>query len=155
MELKSIGVVRYTDKGFVIKVDEPFINGLVGLEGFGHINVLWWFSNCDDSDSRNVIELEQPYKDSPDRIGVFASRSPERTNPIALTTSEILGIDFQNGEILVSFIDAEDGTPVLNIKPYIPSFDRIETPRVPQWQAEWPMSSEESGSFDWSTIFKF
>ena len=155
MELRRIGVVKHTKRGAVIKIDEPYIMGLKGIEGFGHINVLWWFSGCEDVQSRNSLELQQPYRNAPETIGVFASRSPERPNPIALTASEILNVDFGRGEILVAFIDAEDGSPVLDIKPYIPSFDRIELPKVPQWQSGWPMSSEESASFDWNQVFNF
>lgn len=155
MELKYIGVVSYTEKGYVIKIDTPYIKGLKGLEGFGHINVLWWFSECDDLKSRGVLELEKPYKNAPEKVGVFATRSPERPNPIALTTSEVLDIDYEAGEILVAFLDAVDGSPVIDVKPYIPSFDRIANPKVPQWQSEWPLSSEESSDFDWSKIFNF
>ena len=74
---------------------------------------------------------------------------------IALTASEVMGVDYKSGEILVAFIDAEDGSPVLDIKPYIPSFDRIELPKVPQWQSGWPRSSEESASFDWNRVFNY
>lgn len=155
MELKYIGVVSYTENGCVVKIDKPYIKGLKGLEGFGHINVLWWFSECDDLKSRSVLELEQPYRNAPEKVGVFATRFPERPNPIALTTSEVLSIDYEAGEILVAFIDAANGSPVLDIKPYIPSFDRIASPKVPQWQSEWPLSSEESSDFDWSKIFNF
>lgn len=91
MEFKQIGVVKHTSRGTVIKIDAPYLKGLVGLGSFGHI--------------------------------------------IALTTSEVLGIDYEQGEIFVDFINAEDGSPVLDIKPYIPSFDRIEHPAVPKWQS--------------------
>lgn len=155
MELRRIGVVKHTKRGCVIKIDEPYIKGLKGIEGFGHINVLWWFSKCAVEQSRSSLELKQPYRNAPEAIGVFASRSPERPNPIALTASEVMGVDYKSGEILVAFIDAEDGSPVLDIKPYIPSFDRIELPKVPQWQSGWPMSSEESASFDWNHVFNF
>ena len=47
--------------------------------------------------------------------------------------------------IRVVFIDADDNTPVLDIKPYTPSFDRVETPGVPAWCSEWPKSTEVSG----------
>lgn len=112
MELKQIGVVKHTSRGTVIKIDAPYLKGLVGLGGFGHINVLWWFSNCDNPQSRSIVTLDRPYRNAPETIGVFASRSPERPNPIALTTSEVLGIDYEQGEIFVDFINAEDGSPV-------------------------------------------
>lgn len=57
--------------------------------------------------------------------------------------------------IRVAFIDADDNTPVLDIKPYTPSFDRVETPGVPAWCSEWPKSTEASGSFDWEQVFNF
>jgi tRNA (Thr-GGU) A37 N-methylase len=81
-------------------------------------------------------------------MGVFATRSPERPNPIALTTTEVMSIDFEEGIIKVTFFDANDNTPILDIKPYTPSFDRVETPDVPVWCSEWPKSTEESGNFN-------
>jgi tRNA (Thr-GGU) A37 N-methylase len=61
----------------------------------------------------------------------------------------------EKGIIGLAFIDAEDGTPVLDIKPYTPSLDRVENPIVPKWCAHWPKSVESSGSFDWSSVFNF
>lgn len=89
-------------------------------------------------------------------MGVFATRSPVRPNPIALTTSEIISIDFNKGIIRVTFIDANDNTPVLDLKPYTPSFDRVETPGIPAWCSEWPRSTEASGCLIGSrySIFK-
>lgn len=52
-------------------------------------------------------------------------------------------------------IDANDNTPVLDIKPYTPSFDRVETPGVPVWCSEWPKSTEASGCFNWEQVFNF
>ena len=88
-------------------------------------------------------------------MGVFATRSPERPNPIALTACEVLNIDYENGIITIPFIDAENDTPVLDIKPYTPSLDRVENPVVPQWCNTWPKSVESSGDFDWSEVFNF
>lgn len=55
----------------------------------------------------------------------------------------------------LAHIDAEAGTPVLDIKPYTPSLGRVEKPSVPSWCADWPASVEESGRFDWSSVFNF
>lgn len=68
---------------------------------------------------------------------------------------EIIHIDFERGMIQVAFIDANDNTPVLDIKPYAPSFDRVETPGVPAWCGYWPKSTEESGCFSWEDVFNF
>lgn len=88
-------------------------------------------------------------------MGIFATRSPVRPNPIALSTAEIIGIDYQNGIVQIAYIDANDNTPLLDIKPYTPSLDRVETPGVPAWCSHWPQSLEESASFAWENEFNF
>lgn len=88
-------------------------------------------------------------------MGIFATRSPIRPNPIALTAVEILHNDYEKGVIQIAYIDANDGSPVLDIKPYTPSLDRIEDPKVPAWCAHWPKSLEKSGSFAWEKEFNF
>lgn len=125
------------------------------MDGFSHINVLWWFSECDDENSRSVLQMEQPYKDAPKTMGTFATRSPMRPNPIALTTAEIIHIDYEQGKLQITFIDADNSTPILDIKPYTPSLDRVEAPKVPKWCCQWPKNVEESGTFNWEQVFNF
>lgn len=96
--------------------------------------------------TRSKLTEKSPYKDSPDILGTFATRSPERPNPIALTCAFITYLDFEKGIIGLAFIDAEDGTPVIDIKPYTPSLDRVENPIVPDWCAGWPKNVETSGA---------
>ena len=67
------------------------------LDGFSHINVLWWFSDFDNEDFRSVLETDQPYKKAPEKMGIFATRSPVRPNPIALSAVEIINIDYMSG----------------------------------------------------------
>lgn len=150
-----IGKVHSNNNGTYIEVDEKYIPALQALDGFSHINVIWWFSDFDKSEHREIMQAEQPYKGSPDTMGIFATRSPIRPNPIALTASEIISIDYEKGMIQIAFIDANDGTPVLDIKPYTPSLDRVESPGVPAWCSDWPKSIEESGVFDWEKVFNF
>ena len=88
-------------------------------------------------------------------MGIFATRSPARPNPIALTAVEVIQIDYENGIIRIAYTDANDGTPVLDLKPYTPSIDRVESPDVPDWCAHWPKNVEESGDFDWENEFNF
>lgn len=154
-QLKSIGKVQNDKSGAFIVLEPDYIPGLKALDGFSHINVVWWFSDCDDEQSRSVLHTEQPYKGAPETMGVFATRSPERPNPIALTAAEIIDIDYEKGIIQLAFIDADDQTPVLDIKPYTPSLDRVEAPGVPSWCSKWPKSTEESGDFDWEKVFNF
>ena len=64
-------------------------------------------------------------------------------------------MDLKNGIIRIDYTDANDGTPVLDIKPYTPSMDRVESPRVPKWCGHWPKSREESADFAWENEFNF
>lgn len=155
LKVQPIGTVQNNDSGAFIEVEAAYIPALQALEGFGHVNVLWWFSKCDTKEARSILEAPQPYKGAPEIMGTFATRSPLRPNPIALSTTEIIAIDQEKGVLRVGYIDAEDGTPVLDIKPYTPSMDRVETPRVPAWCSHWPRSIETSGDFEWEEVFNF
>ncbi|MDK2966253.1 SAM-dependent methyltransferase [Lacrimispora sp.] len=153
--VKPIGKVHNNEDGTFIEVNKHYIPALQALEGFSNINIFWWFSDFDDDQSRSTLQTEKPYKGAPEVIGVFATRSPLRPNPIALTTVDVIHIDYEKGVIQIAFIDAYDNTPVLDIKPYTPSFDRVETPVVPAWCSNWPKSIEESASFPWDEVFTF
>lgn len=154
-QLNKVGNISITDKGVFIKIESQYIPALQGLDGFSHINVIWWFSDFDNKQARNIIEVPKPYKTSPDIMGIFATRAPVRPNPIALTAVQVLEIDYDKGVVQIAAIDANDGTPVLDIKPYIPSCDRIETPNVPKWCSHWPLSVESEIGFDWEKEFNF
>ncbi len=153
--LNSIGSVFSDERGMGIKLDSQYIPALMNLEGFSHINVLWWFNKTDNTASRRRLIEKSPYKNSPEMLGAFATRSPERPNPIALSCSYLTYIDASEGIIGLAYIDAEDGSPVLDIKPYTPSLDRVEKPEVPEWCSNWPNCIEDSGDFDWSSVFNF
>lgn len=153
--LNPIGKISVCENETVIELEKQYIPALKGLDGFGYIQVLWWFDGCDNEKSRNKLIEKSPYKNAPEIIGTFATRSPERPNPIALTPAYVTYIDYENGVIGLAYIDANDGTPVLDIKPYTPSLDRVENPTVPEWCKNWPKSNEKSGEFDWSTVFNF
>ena len=100
-QLKEIGKVKNDETGAFIQLEPEYIPGLQALEEFSHINVVWWFSDCDNEKDRNELQTEQPYKGAPEIMGVFATRSPARPNPIALTVAEVIGIDYDNGIIHV------------------------------------------------------
>lgn len=154
-EVHSIGKISSTESGTFLQLEPQYIPALQALDGFSHINVIWWFSDFDNEKARSILEADQPYKKAPKKMGVFATRSPMRPNPIALTAAEIINIDYQKGIIQIAYIDANDGTPILDLKPYTPSLDRIETPGVPEWCCHWPKSSEQSACFEWEKEFNF
>lgn len=154
-QVNSIGKINVNEDGMFIELEPRYIPALQALDGFSHLNILWWFSDFDNEQMRSVLETPQPYKKAPPVMGIFATRSPVRPNPIALTTVQIIYIDYQKGTIQIAYIDANDGTPILDIKPYTPSLDRVEIPGVPEWCSHWPKSLEESEAFNWENEFNF
>jgi len=123
---------RLADTESRILIDKDFAEGLEGLEEFSHIWVIYHLHNA------NRIELTT-YPGPPNiknltNVGVFASRSQHRPNHLALRMAGLIKI---NGmEMTVSGLDAIDGSPVLDIKPYIPFFDRAEIVRLAKFY-EW------------------
>ena len=153
--VSPIGKVNVNNEGMSIKLEAKYIPAMKALDGFSHIQVIWWFSDFDEESLRDTLEAPQPYKTAPAEMGIFATRSPIRPNPIALSAAEVIEIDYAKGNIKVAYIDANDGSPVLDIKPYTPSLDRVESPGVPEWCCHWPMSLEQSGNFNWDDEFNF
>jgi tRNA-Thr(GGU) m(6)t(6)A37 methyltransferase TsaA len=153
--LKPIGKVKINESGMFICLEEDYIPALKALEGFSHINVLWWCDGFDSEEFRSIVTTQKPYKKAPDVMGIFATRSPIRPNPIAVTASQIINIDYEKGIIQLAYIDANNDTPVLDIKPYTPSGDIIRDPAVPDWCAHWPKCLEASAEIDWENEFLF
>lgn len=153
--VKQIGVIRAEGEDFRIELLPQYVPALKGLQDFGDIQVVWWFSGCDNAAARGVLTVDAPYTKGPALLGTFATRSPARPNPIALSCAHITYMDAENGVLGLAYIDANNGSPVLDLKPYTPSLDRVETPCMPDWCAHWPGNVETSGDFDWSAEFNF
>ena len=154
-KIKKIGLIRADEDGMRLELDPRYTAALTGLEGFSHLNILWWFSRCDNSRARSRLTEHAPYKHAPAVLGTFATRSPERPNPIALSCAQVTYLDRQNAIVGLAYIDADDGSPLLDIKPYTPSLDRVASPAVPDWCADWPPCCEDSGDFNWASVFNF
>lgn len=150
-----IGKVIIENGRYYVELDEKYFEAMLGLEEFSHIQVLCWFNLYDSPESRNYLVLDKPYKTGPDQIGVFATRSPVRPNPIALSACALIGLNKDNRRLEVAYIDAENETPVLDIKPYEPSEDAVRDVVMPAWCRHWPKCLEESAAFDWSKEFNF
>ncbi len=155
LQVSPIGKIRASGDRLFIELESAYIPALKALDGFSHLNVIWWFSDFDNEEMRSVLETPKPYKNAPDTMGIFATRSPIRPNLIALSVVQVIDIDYRKGIIEIPYIDANDGSPVLDIKPYTPSLDRVESPDVPKWCRHWPKSIEESGNFNWEEEFNF
>jgi len=155
MKLNEIGHAECYNGDYRIVLERQYTDGLKGLEGFSHLQIIWWFNGCDNAEDRSVLTVEKPYTKGPDTLGTFATRSPERPNPIAVSTCEVKRIDREKGIIELCYFDAFTGTPILDIKPYTPSVDKVEKPSVPVWCAHWPKSYETSEDFNWEKEFNF
>ena len=156
IEINPIGSIVAGPKGMGrIELAASYAPGLKGLEGFSHLVVVWWADKADDPEYRNFLDAGMPYSKVESPLGIFATRSPVRPNPLCITVVGVAAIDYAAGTVDTWYIDAEPGTPVLDIKPYTPSIDRVASPDVPSWCAHWPADVETSGDFDWEAEFRF
>lgn len=140
MEIEPIGVVRSPVSEAVdenwgqvvseIHLSEDFAPGLTGIGEFSHVLVLFLMHEATFDEARHLIRRQRDREDMP-LTGIFAQRARHRPNPIGVTAVRLLEV---HGNVLrVQGLDAIDGTPVLDIKPYLPAFDRVESPTVPEW----------------------
>jgi len=134
-----IGYVRKIGEKMVIEIEEKYQDALLGLDGFSHVHVIWWFHKNDSPEKRRILRVHP--RGNPDNplTGVFAARAPVRPNPIALTICRITTIEGRR--IYVEGMDAFDGTPVVDLKPYVP-VDSIAEIRVPQWAKGGPTGKQ-------------
>jgi tRNA-Thr(GGU) m(6)t(6)A37 methyltransferase TsaA len=143
-EIYSIGYIRRVEGGFFLEISETYRPALKQLEHFSHILVLWWADRYDNDKGRTTYQCHPAY--AQDRLtGVFACRSEYRPNPIALTTCKLLSVDEANGIVHVANIDAFNGTPILDIKAYFPTSDRVKDVYLPEWLSDWPEWMPEGG----------
>ncbi len=136
MKLTSIGVIhspykhlnecpRQTSRSELIaeiEIFKPYVEGLKDIEGFSHIIILYWLHK---SHSYSLL-VRTPWDTEPH--GLFATRSPHRPNPIGLSVVRLLS---RRGNVLrVRGIDAIDGTPLLDIKPFVPAFNATDVTSI-------------------------
>ncbi len=147
MELRPIAHIR---TGFPEKFGIPRQSGVVkelrgrvvfgpefrareafrGIEGFSHLWLLWGFSK--NPPGKWSPTVRPPRRGGNRRVGVFASRSPFRPNPLGLSCVELCGVDYEGPEgpvLVVKGADMADGTPIYDVKPYLPGADSIEGAR--------------------------
>ncbi|MFW9875009.1 MAG: tRNA (N6-threonylcarbamoyladenosine(37)-N6)-methyltransferase TrmO [Candidatus Thorarchaeota archaeon] len=107
----------------IIEIFSEYKAGLKDLSGFSHIYCLYFF---------DMVKLPVPLQSKPfldnELKGVFAIRTPFRPNPIGLSILQLLYI--KENKIRVSNVDILDGTPILDLKPYVPQFDYIKTKKI-------------------------
>jgi len=129
--VQPIGSVQKAEEKTVIVLDKKHEPGLLGLEGYSHIYVFWWFSKNDTAKKRSVLQVHPMGNRENPVTGVFATRSPMRPNLIAMTLCKVISV--KKNVVEVEKIDAFDGTPVLDIKPFIPGYDSTPDAKLPDW----------------------
>jgi tRNA-Thr(GGU) m(6)t(6)A37 methyltransferase TsaA len=113
-----------------LELESRFADGLTGLDQFSHLVVVFYMHRDPDGEAFTLLRRPRGREDMP-LLGVFAQRGRLRPNPIGVTTVEIVRVE--PGAIVVRGLDAIDGTPLLDLKPYAPVFDRRDAARVPEW----------------------
>jgi tRNA (adenine37-N6)-methyltransferase len=105
-----------------VEIFEPYRPGLRDLDSFSHIILIYVFHRCRGYDLEVV-----PFMDTEPR-GLFATRAPRRPNPLGLSVVRLERV--AGGVLHIAHVDILDGTPLLDIKPYVPAFDSVEQVRV-------------------------
>jgi len=113
-----------------VVLDETLTDGLEGIEAFSHVLVLYWMHRAAEAEPVRMRRRPQGREDMPE-VGIFAQRARHRPNPIGVTAVELLRRE--KNRLVVRGLDAINGTPVMDVKPYVPKFDAIASPRVPAW----------------------
>ncbi len=140
MTLQAIGVVGspVTEIAFTgwagvvseITLEDALVPGLRGLSDYSHIVVVFYLDRAHFDPAKDLVRHPRDRMDWP-LTGVFATRTQFRPCPLGITTAQLLGIA---GNVLtVKGLDALDGTPVLDIKPYVPDPGLASTATAPQW----------------------
>lgn len=113
-----------------IVLDETLADGLDGIEEFSHVLILFWMHRAPEAEPVRMRRRPQGREDMPE-LGIFAQRARHRPNPIGVAAVKLLRRE--KNRLFVQGLDAINGTPVVDVKPYVPAYDVVETPRVPEW----------------------
>ncbi|MCC6274652.1 MAG: tRNA (N6-threonylcarbamoyladenosine(37)-N6)-methyltransferase TrmO [Leptospiraceae bacterium] len=113
-----------------IELFDEFQEGLSGLKDFSHAIILTFLHRANYERAKHLKRRPRGL-DSMPLVGIFSQRAKDRPNPIGITSVEIVIVG--NSFLEVRGLDAVNKTPVLDIKPYFPQYDRVESPTAPDW----------------------
>jgi tRNA-Thr(GGU) m(6)t(6)A37 methyltransferase TsaA len=129
--MNPIGTVKVAGEQVRLEILPQFAPALKGLEDFSHLWVFFWFHGNDTPEQRATLQVHPRQDPANPLTGVFACRAPERPNLIGLTACRLVKI---SGNVIeVAGLDARDGTPIVDLKPYIPKGDCIPEATAPEW----------------------
>lgn len=137
-ELRPIGVVESSGEQSRVKIFPEFCAGLQGLDNFSHIIILYWLHLRDNEKERGVLRVVPRKHTKNVKVGVFACRSPSRPNPIGLCVVRLMTV--RDCLLTVKGLDALEGSPIIDIKPYIPRADAIPNARTLEWTSHGPLT---------------
>ena len=136
-ELRFIGVVEKTEEQEAkVRIFPWFCPGLRGMKDFSHLIILYWIHLRDNEKDRRTLLVFPRRHGVNVETGVFACRSPSRPNPIGLCVVELSYIE--ECVLTVKGFDALEGSPIIDIKPYLPRADSISDAKVPDWTLRGP-----------------
>ena len=121
--------VSWGEDTSVIQLEEDYRSGLFGLEDFSHAIILFYLDKAKYMKDKHLQRRPQNREDMP-LVGIFSQRGKDRPNQIGMTSVKILSVS--ENSLTVQGLDAIDGTPVLDIKPYYPVYDKKDA-EVPEW----------------------
>ena len=110
-----------------IILDKKFTDALDGIENYSHIIIVYWM----DKVREYVIKHRPQGNPKVPIVGIFACRCPKRPNPIAITTVKL--IERKGNKIKVKGLDVLNGTPIIDVKPYWPQYDKVTNEKIPEW----------------------
>ena len=113
-----------------IVIDPIYEKGLLGLDAFSHIIVVYYLHEAKFDMQKDLIRRPRGREDMP-MTGIFAQRAKDRPNPVGITTVELVQVS--GNVVTVQGLDAINETPVIDIKPYFPEFDRKDITKAPEW----------------------
>jgi tRNA-Thr(GGU) m(6)t(6)A37 methyltransferase TsaA len=150
--LKPLGYVRVEGNDpqtaeFHIEILKPFRSALKELDKFSHVMVFWWADQNDNEEARSILQTTPPYGENPPSTGIFATRAEYRPNPIAVTIVNILNVDQKKGLVKIPYIDAYNGTPIVDLKAYFPICDRVREAHIAPWLKDWPEWYEDGAAW--------
>ncbi len=135
--INQVGIVTKHRGQYTLSLPNYSDEELESLSKYSHLKVVWLFSRYTSDRFKRILLVDPPYENAP-KSGIFATRSPVRPNPIAITTVRVLEVNSEAKTITVNNIDAFNNTPILDVFPYIPQNDLILDCQVPSYLAHWP-----------------
>ena len=137
INLKPIGSVKnnikkprfgnFTNEVSEVIVNKKFTKSLTGIEEYSHIIIVYWMDKVKDY----IITHRPQANPNVPIVGIFACRCPQRPNPIGITTVKLIGR--RGNKLKVKGLDILDGTPIIDIKPYWPQYDKVVNGKTPSW----------------------